>query len=62
MDARAEHRHSEYLCPAHVAGCNCVERASEMCNPYFRAGYCPDGDYAVPVVRATAEGTPSGLR
>lgn len=36
------HEHSEWACPAHILGCECSPLHGTVCNPYRRAGYCPD--------------------
>lgn len=36
------HVHSEFQCPAHVAGCDCPDPGESLCNPYWVPGHCPD--------------------
>lgn len=36
------HVHNRWSCPAHVEGCGCPVLEGTTCNPYHRAGYCPD--------------------
>lgn len=38
----AKHEHNSFLCPAHVAGCSCINLKLTVCNPYHKPGFCPD--------------------
>ncbi len=38
----ADHKHSNFTCPAHVPDCSCLNFKEWVCNPYWVTGSCPD--------------------
>ena len=41
-NAPERHQHNNFRCPPHVSGCECEDKPTMACNPYWEADFCPD--------------------